>query len=616
MKKNLPLLALVLLLLGDAGLKSYLPELGINDQDVSRIYLIAVALLLLIAVYFMYYFRTQDSLLWDDLIRTSGPIGKGEWVVVLCVILFGAALRFWRLDQLSGGLFLDEAYNGLDAIAIRELGARPLFLDWNSGREALVAYLDAFSTMLFGYTTFAIRAVTALAGTLTLAAFYLFLRRLFHRNFALLSLFLLAVSKYAIVFNRFGLRMNLMLLFETAAIACLAWGMTSENKRYAPFLLGGVFAGLGFHSYIPYRVFPAAFLGFLADKRIRGNLRKHAAPLAAGAVVCFLITIPLLWFFVHNPASFSNRMERTAVWSKLKEPIPFVLARSTSDTLGMFTFRSDPNPRHNVQAEPALSPFTTGFFLLGGILLLSNLRRPLGLFVLLYFVVTVLPGILGAAAPHASRNLGALPAALLLAALGIAAGVRIVEQTCLSCIRPFLAVVLGGTMLTGINDALFRLSADLDAQGPRDTALWGMDRTETDIANYVNTFGNHYPIYLTPQLYFHATIEYLTYGRSKHRLYTEETAFPKDRISMVVLQTTNRNLWWMRDDDTKKFYHWWNQYYGLETRYIRSQILKAYVSYPSMTRQSDRRVLRALREKYPSGRVLQFDQFTVFLIRP
>ncbi len=76
----------------------------------------------------------------------------------------GVLFRFWKLDSLFDGITYDEAYKGLDAIAIREFGERPVFLDWNGGREALVAYLVAAAQTFFDYTSISVRVVTAIAG--------------------------------------------------------------------------------------------------------------------------------------------------------------------------------------------------------------------------------------------------------------------------------------------------------------------------------------------------------------------------------------------------------------------------------------------------------------------
>ena len=118
-------------------------------------------------------------------------------VTLLAILLLAGFLRFWRLDSLPPGLNHDEAYNGLDALALIdrqtfpifhegwELYAQevhdegptfqsktPVFLEGNYGREPLVAYLMAASILIGGATPVALRAVVALAGVLAVLSTY------------------------------------------------------------------------------------------------------------------------------------------------------------------------------------------------------------------------------------------------------------------------------------------------------------------------------------------------------------------------------------------------------------------------------------------------------------
>src|SRR5205085_9999729 len=109
--------------------------------------------------------------------------------------------------------------------------------------------LVSASTFVFRYSGFAVRAIEALAGVFTLIFFYLFVKKILNRNIALLCLFLLAVSKYHILYSRFGIRVNLILLFESATLYFLAAGLKSKSGRWLPFILAGIAAGLGFYTY-------------------------------------------------------------------------------------------------------------------------------------------------------------------------------------------------------------------------------------------------------------------------------------------------------------------------------------------------------------------------------
>lgn len=614
MKKSWIGLAMILVLIADAFLKIYVERSAFFSPFFRPLFVAATVVMVLALTSLLISLRSKAGDPATESDSFEIPIPRLA-LIVGSVLFFGALVRFWRLDSLFVGFFLDEAYNGLDVIAIREMGARPLFLAWNSGREALIAYLDAISTVFFGYTGFAIRAVTAFAGTLTLVCFFFLIKRIFSTKMAMVCVFLLAVSKYAIIYNRFGLRINLMLFFEVASLCFLAYGMKSEKRNTLYFAAAGIFGGLGFHSYIPYRIFPLVWLAFLLDPGIRPYLRKRIKGLAIATGICILTVAPLALHFLRNPDDFTGRMKRTGVLSQQKEPAAKLLWQSTKDTFGLFIYRSDPNARHNVSEEPGLSPFSTGFFLIGIVMMLTGIRRPFSLFVLTYFLVTILPGILGAAAPHASRNLGALPPALIFSSAGLFAVIDTLAANRRTLKFAILALVLGGNLLTGVNDALFRYSSILDAQPTEESSLWGMNSAETEVAHYLNNLEDRYNIYLSPQLFFHATIPYLTHGRSSHRLLTESTELTHEKQNLLVFQLTKRNMWWMRDDDTKNFFHFWSEYRDVEVPYARATIRRTYRNNPHMMRASDDLLLAVLHNRYPSGKMIHFDQFSVYITR-
>jgi len=611
MRKFAPVF-LATLILSDAFLKQYIHKSPALQSVYPILFTAGLLILLASSLYFFAYFRKSNE--WESITERSKPSVRAFWIAA-SIILFGAILRFWRLEGLFDGVFWDEAYKGLDAIAIREYGERPIFLNWNAGREALVAYLVAGFSFFTGYSGYTVRAVEATAGVATLVFFYLFVRQIFNHKIALLSLFLFTVSKYHIIYSRYGLRVNLILLFETATLYFLARGINVTKNRYAYFVLAGLAGGLGFYTYIPYRIFPLVVLAFLLDRGNRIKLRANIAPLAAALVVSAIVVAPLAQHYIENRQSFTDRMARTAVWATTKKtepkPLPVVLFVSAQDTLAMWTFKGDSMERQNVGEEQALSSFSTAFFLLGFVLFAANFRKPYAPFFLVYFFIGVLPAILAESAPHASRNLGALPAAIVFTSFGILTAIRFFSQL---TGRILFMIVISGNLITGPVDGLFRYSAILDRMSPGRSALWGMDIAETDIGHLLNQLGDGCEAYLSPQLFFHATIELLTYKKSEHQLWATRTVFPHDKIVLIFLQTTPRNLWWLRDAEGKDFFKWWRQRYKMDRKFIKLEILRIYGNHPQMTRQSDLRLLNMLREQFPSGKVVHFDSFTIFMI--
>jgi hypothetical protein len=606
MKRYFPVISIALIILSDAFLKSYVRDSAPWSNYYGIISSFSLIILFLSSVYLFLYLRKQDSS-WLSHPDTTKP---QPWMVIALIVI-AAFFRIWKLGSLFDGLFWDEAYKGLDAIAIREFGERPVFLNWNAGREALVAYLVAFLTKIFHYSIFPIRGVEAIAGIFTLIFFYLFIKKSFNQQTAILSLFLLAVSKYHILYSRFGIRVNLILLFEMASIYFLADALSSSRKNYKSFIAFAVSCGLGFYTYIAYRIFPLVLLVFAFSKDSRDKIKKQIGPIMIAAIIFLAVIAPLTMFYFKNAGSFTDRMQRTALWSNQRESLPKLFWESTWKTVGMFTFEGDPNPRHNVPNEPALSPFLTAFFIVGIIVALANVAQPYAKFLLAYFIITILPGILGAAAPHASRNLGALPPALIFCALGLFTVSRLFSMVSLKRVLGW--IVLAGVFCTGANDALFRNSKILDAQTPDVSCLWGMDSAETDVADYLNLLPQTYKVYMTPQLFFHSTIEYMTYKKSTHSLIPDKEIFPPNEFTIVVLQMNPRNLWWLRDDRGKNFFKWWKQNRGMPGSIIHSEIVKAYER--QTTKQSDYRLMKTIKRRYPNGKELNLNQFTIYMFK-
>ena len=627
MKKHICLVFLSLFVLSEAFLKKYL-QYSSSLQSIYP-YIAAPAVLIFIAsVTVIISCLRKDNhaaTLWGEFTTPSQTSRKEYWILA-GILLIGMFLRFWKLDSLFDGMTYDEAYKGLDAIAIRKFGERPIFLDWNGGREALVAYLVAISQSFFDYSILSVRIITPIMNSLLLLFFFLFAKTIFNSRIALLSTFLLAVSKWSIIHSRYGVRAGQFTVFEIAVLYFVARGIASEKKNSWSFVIAGIIGGLGFYTYIGYRVFPLILLSFVLQKNVFEKLKNHKKTIAAGCVAGLIIVAPVAKFYLEHRASMTDRMKRTLVWNQRGpeyegiNPALLVL-RSTKDTLGMFTYKGDSIIRHNVEIEPMLSPFESSFFILGLILVLLNLRRRYALFLLLFLLFALLPGVLSVGAPNTPRVLAALPPAMLLVSFGILSAIQFLKTTPAYIRTGIVTLVLAGNLYTGANDALIRQPEILDGLDSKTSALWGMDRDQANIAKLINNLGTKCDVYLSPQYFYHSTIQYLTYGKSKPKLYYNaklEDIMKKDKVTLVILQPVVSNLWWLRDDEGKNFFKWWHQVYEIKNDEIHAQLLKTYGNDIRMSSYSDRPILHWLRgrwRRYPSNKAI-YDYYSIFLAVP
>jgi hypothetical protein len=137
----------------------------------------------------------------------------------------------------------------------------------------------------------------------------------------------------------------------------------------------------------------------------------------------------------------------------------------------------------------------------------------------------------------------------------------------------------------------------------------------------INNLGTKCDVYLSPQYFYHSTIQYLTYEKSQPKLYYNtklEDIMKKDKVTIVIFQPVVSNLWWLRDDEGKNFFKWWNQVYGIKNDEIHAQLLKSYGNDVRMSAYSDRPLMHWLRgrwRRYGSQKTI-FDYYSIFIAVP
>jgi len=383
-------------------------------------------------------------------------VRRPHWpiLVLLLVIALAAVLRFWRLGELPPGLYHDEAYYGLDALSLLrgetfprfyegwELYANdahaqrpatptrfPVFFEGNYGREPLHVYLMALSIRLFGNTPFAVRAVSAAAGTLAVFTTWLAARALFPPSderpwrgelLPLLAAFSLAVIYPALHFSRFGIRA--MTLLPPATLAVYAFWRGWRGRSSLWLALAGFFVGLSLYTFAAGRLFPFVFVLFggyllLTD---RPALREQWRGLAAATAAALLTAAPLLLFFARYPYFFVFRMAYVANRGKgvVEDAPALTWLLNVGRVLGGLFWRGETHLRHNLPGRPYLDTIQSALFLLGVVRGLRFWRAPEHAFLLIWFGVMLLPSILSGDAPHFGRLSGAAPAAAILIGSG------------------------------------------------------------------------------------------------------------------------------------------------------------------------------------------------------
>ncbi|MDP3772582.1 MAG: glycosyltransferase family 39 protein [bacterium] len=414
-------------------------------------------------------------------------MGKKSTVALLLILALGIFLRFFQFTALPPGLYPDEAMNGSNALEAIHTDTYKLFYPENNGREGLFINIQALSIWLFGNTSWALRFVSAIFGILTILGVYLVAKELFmpsprhpeHIRFAqyklregsrensegfgiprgacpegirrarndeifgissgkviaLLSAFFIATSYWHLHFSRMGFRAISLPFFAVFGIYFLLRGI--RRSTVSDIVLGGIFTGLGFHTYIAFRFMPLVlapplllYLSRWWHSRgitVSTKLKSACAPCVVTLFIfaVFITALPIGWYFLHNPADFIGRGGQLSIFSADAPAREFAIANLK--TVGMFFVRGDCNPRHNYNCLPELNPIVALFFLIGIIRALRQLfgrnagpHLRMASLTLLSWLAFMSLGVTltREGLPHALRAIGMIPPALILAGWG------------------------------------------------------------------------------------------------------------------------------------------------------------------------------------------------------
>lgn len=393
----------------------------------------------------------------------NGTGKKGTvWFLVL-ILAIAIFLRTYQLAEVPPGLYPDEAMNGNNALEALRSGDYKLYYPENNGREGLFINIQAFFLKAIGLNEpWVLRLPSAIFGVLTVLGLYFLGRELFSKQAGLVASFLLAASFWHINFSRIGFRAivapmllvwGIFLLLKAiknsnvkTQISNQAQSLNPKNLDFGfdlkfgfwilPAFLGGLLFGLGFHTYIAYRIMPLLLIVIWYFFRQEENFWKIAAVFLVGA---FIAGLPIGLYYLQNPADFFGRTSQISIFSK-ENPL-LELGINIFKTVGMFFWAGDYNWRHNLSGEPQLFLpvgilFIVGMFVAAKDLIQNSKVKSKNhnskifnfafCILISWLILATLPVIISSEGlPHALRSILMLPPVMLFAAAG---GVYIYEK--------------------------------------------------------------------------------------------------------------------------------------------------------------------------------------------
>jgi 4-amino-4-deoxy-L-arabinose transferase-like glycosyltransferase len=352
------------------------------------------------------------------------------WVVLALIALAALVLRVYRLPELPGPIYSDEAYNGVDALAVLA-GWHPIFFPANNGREPLHIYLQAISVGLLGPTDFALRIVNGLVGTATVVVVALLGRSLLGWRTGLLAAAFLAISYWHITLSRLSFRVIELPLWTAIATLLAVWAL--KRRGWHSWLCAGaagVALGASLYTYTSSRIFPFAFvlvllaLGVGGGQRTWAHWRSIVRTLAIAAAVSIVVAAPLMLYFVRHPEEALRRADQVVLGGPDDPRVsrehmrPRTLPENLGVTIGAFGFVGDSNVRENLPGRPIFDFVTLAALAGGCATVVGAWRRSVLLGCLGWIAVMLVPAAISAEAPHFLRMAGVIPPTFVLAGIG------------------------------------------------------------------------------------------------------------------------------------------------------------------------------------------------------
>ncbi len=372
-------------------------------------------------------------------------------ILILFIVFIATFLRLYQLGNNPPSLTWDEAAWGYNAYSLGttghdEFGKLPIVYLESFGdyKPPVYAYLDVLPVKFFGVNEFATRFPSAIFGILTVFITYFLVKRIFWKsknseNYALISMFILAISPWHIMLSRAAFEANVATFFLASGI-WLFLGAIQSNKWYL--ILSAISFVISMNTFNTSRVF-APLIVVILTFAFRNQLWKIKREVILASLVGIVLFIPL-FFFLLTPQSKTRFQEvnifsdpsivkisnqeiandHGAVWSKIihNRRVLYSLEyfKHYFDNLSpLFLFiRGDGNPKFSIQSVGEAYIWES-IFIIGGVLLLFKKKEGEWWIIPIWLLAGIIPAATARETPHALRIETTLPTVQILAAYGL-----------------------------------------------------------------------------------------------------------------------------------------------------------------------------------------------------
>jgi len=175
------------------------------------------------------------------------------------------------------------------------------------------------------------------------------------------------------------------------------------NRRIA-FILSGFFLGLGMYTYISFRLVPILVFLFILHEWYYFKSKSKIQNSMILYLTAFLVFLPLLIDYIHNPFHFFGRTEEISPFQQgIFSGIQLIFGNMVK-TIGMFLLWATRNLNTIIQGTDAAMDSSV-FLIIGLFQAFRNWKKLNYLIPLAWFIFFLLPSIFSVGAPNTLRTL-------------------------------------------------------------------------------------------------------------------------------------------------------------------------------------------------------------------
>ena len=382
--------------------------------------------------------------------------------LTVIVLLLAVFFRFYRLDEIPSEIFGDVVNNLENLQSARDDKFELYRGEGTHGKETMLFYLMIPLTKILGINYLSLKIGVAIAGLVTVVTVFWLAKIAGGWRLGLVTAFLMAVSKWPVVYSRIGFRNVLTPLF-----LCLTYyfliKIYKNKTKFINFASTGLFLGLGLYTYTAFRfavvtVFVSMF--YILFRVIKKDRIKKLKYFGVFSVVFLVTALPMVVDHIKRPGIYMAHAKPMLLdkEDKLRLDWKNVLTKNTINNNLMFFKRGDVVFRVNPTLSPQLDPISAFFLVVGVVVFLFQNK---GLFFILFFAFEMLqlPSILvlnfPTDIPSATRSIGIIPFVYLFVARGLLTGKSVVKKILEKFFKKRIACLMG---MVGLSFLLIKIT--------------------------------------------------------------------------------------------------------------------------------------------------------------